>query len=81
MSDSKPIPPDAVRREYSEFLRQQGIDPETVAFEVSHAKHIATFNGEIKTITTTVLELSDGSRYEWFPEMPDWQKRQRSDES
>ena len=38
--ERRPIPLDAVRREYREFLRGQGIDPDTVDFKVEHARYI-----------------------------------------
>ena len=69
--ERRPIPLDAVRREYREFLRGQGIDPDTVDFKVEHARYIGLFDGEMKTIKTTILRLPDGSTYQWFPELPD----------
>lgn len=75
---SQPIPLDAVREEFSRHLREQGIDPETVPFEVSHQQHVASFGGETRTITITVLTLPDGSSYQWFPELPDWQREPRA---
>ena len=41
--ERRPIPLDAVRREYREFLRGQGIDPDTVDFKVEHARYIGKF--------------------------------------
>jgi hypothetical protein len=70
-----PIPLDAVRREFGEFLRGQGIEPETVDFKVEHAEYSGKFGGEMKTIKTTILTLPDGSTYQWFPELPDGAKR------
>ena len=69
--EKQPIPLEAVRREFCEFLRGEGVDPDTVDFKVSHADYIGTFGGETKTIKITVLELPDGSTYQWFPEQPD----------
>ena len=43
--EPRPIPVDAVRREYSAFLRGQGIDPDTVDFKVEHASYIGLFGG------------------------------------
>jgi hypothetical protein len=71
----RPIPLDAVRREFSEFLRGRGVDPDTVDFRVEHADYIGTFDGEVKTIKITVLTLPDGSTYQWFPELPDGARR------
>ena len=73
----RPIPLDAVRREYGRCLRAKGIDPETAAFEVAHEQHTARFDGETRTITITVLTTPDGSRWEWFPESPDWMRERR----
>ena len=75
--ERRPIPLDAVRREYREFLRGQGIDPDTVDFKVEHARYIGKFGGQMKTIKTTILTLPDGSTYQWFPEGPDG-RRNRS---
>jgi hypothetical protein len=75
--EKRPIPLDAVRREFSDFLRGQGVDPETVEFDVEHQKYIGTFGGEVKTITITVLTLPDGSVYQWFPELPDGIRNRR----
>jgi len=66
----QPIPLDAVREEFSSYLRETGVDPETVPFEVEHQQYIGRFDGEVKTITITVLKL-DGATYQWFPELPD----------
>ena len=66
-----PIPLDAVRREFREFLRGEGIDPDTVDLKVEHQKHVGSFDGKVKTITITVLTMPDGSVYQWFPELPD----------
>jgi hypothetical protein len=69
--EKQPIPLEAVRQVFRECLREQGVDPDTVDFKVSHAHYIGTFGGETKTIKITVLELPDGSTYQWFPENPD----------
>jgi hypothetical protein len=66
-----PIPLDAVRETFREFLRREGVDPDTVDFKVSHADYIGTFGGETKAMKITVLDLPDGSSYQWFPEEPD----------
>jgi hypothetical protein len=66
-----PIPLEAVREAFREFLRGEGVDPDTVDFKVSHADYVGTFGGETKTIKITVLDLPDGSSYQWFPEEPD----------
>ena len=71
----KPIPLDAVRNEFREFLRREGVDPDSVDFKVSHADYIGTFGGVTKTIKITVFELPDGSTYQWFPEEPDGLRR------
>ena len=73
--ERRPIPLDAVRREYREFLRRQDIDPDTVDFKVEHARYIGRFGGETKAITTTILTLPDGSSYQWFPVLPDGLQR------
>ena len=73
--ERRPIPVDAVRREYGEFLRGQGIDPDTVDFKVEHARYVGKFDGQMKWITTTILRLPDGSSYQWFPVLPDGLKR------
>jgi hypothetical protein len=73
--ERRPIPLDAVRREYREILRGQGIDPDTVDFKVEHARYIGMFGGQMKAITTTILMLPDGSSYQWFPILPDGLKR------
>ena len=71
------IPLEAVREEYERYLRERGIDPATVEFEVAHEQHIAQFDGETRTITITVLTTADGRRWEWFPESPDWMRSRR----
>ena len=75
--DKQPIPLDAVREEFSRHLREQGIDPETVPFKVEHRQYIGRFDGEVRTITITVLALPDGSTYQWFPELPDGHRELR----
>jgi hypothetical protein len=72
----KPIPLDELRLEVSRYLRETGVDPETVPFEVEHQQYIGTFDGEVKTITITVMKL-DGSTYQWFPELPDAHRERR----
>jgi hypothetical protein len=66
-AEKQPIPLEVVREEFREFLRQQGVDPDSVDFEVSHVRYLGQFGGETKTVTTTVLQLPDGSFYQWFP--------------
>ena len=57
MAEQKPpIPVEAVRETFREFLRGEGVDPDTVDFKVSHADYIGTFGGETKTIKITVLD-------------------------
>jgi hypothetical protein len=74
---AQPIPLEAVRDEFSRHLREQGIDPETVPFKVEQQQNIGRFDGEARTITTTVLTLPDGSSCQWFPELPDGYRERR----
>jgi hypothetical protein len=46
-----------------------------VDYRIEHADYIGTFDGEVRTIRTTVLTLPNGSTYQWFPELPDAYKK------